>query len=110
MPQLLRPYNPLIYPGGRLPGFDQSHPASQGAALSAVSVVGNFVSLLNGGAGTLNGTPSFVLGPVGPSMRFGGGGTTDGIKIPGAPTAAQSAWTIGTIVSAAAAPSSSIGI
>lgn len=80
--RLLRPYNPFIYPGGRLPGFDPSHVVLKNSltwqGFSGVQSGANFVNLLTGKPGTRTGAPTAVINSViGPTTFFGGGGNTD---------------------------------
>jgi hypothetical protein len=65
--KLLKPYNPLAYPGNRLPGFDPSHPASQSSYFSAISSGANFVNLKNGRPGVISGAgfSTSVFGQIG---------------------------------------------
>lgn len=62
--------NPLVYPGGASPGFDQNHLANQAAVptlLSAVATAGgNFVNVLSGRVGTLTGSLGGIKGLIGP--------------------------------------------
>lgn len=59
--------NPLAFPS-RAPGVNPSHPAANGKIyLAGIALNGNFVNLLNGAKGTINGTPSAgIYGAVGP--------------------------------------------
>lgn len=73
--RLLRPYNPLVYPGGRArPGFDPSHPAAQGISnghgISAVASGNTFINLLSGRHGNTGGggANAGINGYIGPSV------------------------------------------
>lgn len=71
MGRILRPYNPLIYPGGRNLGFDPSHMAvsANGVNVSVVAQSGTFISvrtsaaLTNTGSGGILWTINGALGP-----------------------------------------------
>lgn len=89
---LLKRPNPLAYPGGT-PGFDPSHPMSNGLAMSAVSTGGNFVSLQTGKPGTIGGSPSAFIGTVGKGTKFT---TNANVTFP-APTVLPTVFTVAAI-------------
>lgn len=73
----LRNPNSLGFPGGVLPGFDPTHPASvgitQGHGFSGIAFGANFMSLLNSTPGTLSGTPTAsILNNTGPCTNVTG--------------------------------------
>lgn len=103
---LLKPYNPLVYPGNRRPGFDPNHVAlsglNAGAGMAAghgfSGIAGNpgqvsFVNLLNGKPqSSTNGTPTAgVDGAIGPFVNFGPGGASDSLYFSGQNTAYNAA-------------------
>lgn len=69
-PPILSRYPPLAYPAGRVPGFDPSHPAANGAFLSCVASGANFINVLSGNKGTITGTPvASIIGAIGPGVN-----------------------------------------
>lgn len=66
--------NPLVYPAGRNPGFDPTHPAAASIKCggSFVPAGGNLVNLLNGASCIASTTlpTQAVLGPIGPCLNF----------------------------------------
>lgn len=74
--RLVRPFNPLVYPG-RPPGFDPSHFAAQGAIcpVSAVARLGGaFAGLLNPAPPTFTGAPTTsIMGRLGSVCKFTAG-------------------------------------
>lgn len=72
----MRDGSPLAFPCGVAPGFDPTHPAAQGCFLSAIASGGSFVSLLNGGVGSVvaGGSPALptpaIYGNGGPATGF----------------------------------------
>lgn len=84
--RLLRPYNPLVYPVGR-PGFDPSHPASNGAQPKRYFIGypsnGTYVSTQDGSA--VGAVTPFATGKItafGPAILINTGGA-DKIAITG---------------------------
>lgn len=104
----LRNPNPLGFPGGILPGFDASHPASQGISsghgFSGIANTG-FISLPSGKAGTKNGTPTAATRLIGPTQLINSG--TLSYTFTGQSTANDTSFTIGTIVEYTAVGSNS---
>lgn len=86
---------PLIYRAGR-PGFDPSHPASNGIRFSGISVGKNFNNLLSvPPTGTASGTSSVVDGLIGLATKFSG--SNHFVKFTGQSTANDQAATVGCI-------------
>ena len=87
--------NPRAYPAGIAPGFDPTHLAAKGVVtrFSGIARDGSFVSLLNGEAGVIGGTPTFAIdGYIGPSAKFVA--STDLWKFPNQNTTATTTFTI----------------
>lgn len=70
---LLRPYNPLVYPGGRRPGVDLSHPAAGPYGLSVISSGANLINLRKGAKkGSPTQGETYILdGNLGPTFAVG---------------------------------------
>lgn len=65
--------NPLAFPAGRAPGFDPTHQAAKGIALSAIASAGNFICLDRSRApATITGSfTAGIVGLVGPRATPG---------------------------------------
>lgn len=65
--------NPLAFPAGRSPGFDASHPASNGLlrkrGFSAVPIGANFVNVIDGSPFTASNTTAAIRA-AGPCVKF----------------------------------------
>lgn len=79
---LIVPRNPFAFPGGRIAGFDPSHPASAGIRYSAVpGSGGTFDSLLTGARATVT-TPVKVQTAFGPAGSFAAAAQINSITNP----------------------------
>jgi hypothetical protein len=70
---LARSKNPLVYPGDRQPGYDQSHPAAGVGASAIATAARNIIGLAAWKVGVLPGTaPASTIGANGPALTFSG--------------------------------------
>jgi hypothetical protein len=90
-----RSKNPLVFPA-TAPGINWAHPAAQGfIRYSGVALNGDFISLMNGSAGTVTASPTALINSaLGPAVKFSG--TTDAVTVP-VSTATDTTLTIGCI-------------
>jgi hypothetical protein len=98
--RLLRPYNPLTYPAGRLSGFDPTH------VLAGVKTRFSFVATSSGGAvdlvngakpGIVVGGPSALIdGALGPAIKFAA--STDAFTWSSRPATTETIYTVAAIV------------
>jgi len=85
--------DPLVFPAGRAPGFDPTHPLAAGALFSAIPAGNDFVSLTNGKAGTIAGAPvASINGFIGPAVSFTA--SSQKVSFSGQPTTNFSSFTI----------------
>jgi hypothetical protein len=100
LPLIYRRANPLSFPGGRKPGFDQTHPAANKIRFSGIASNGNFINLLRGIKGTVAGSPTASITRNGPAVNFLA--TTANITFTNNPSVNDTSVTIAGIITFAA--------